>query len=70
MEQKKQQKTIDGYTEKEVSAIIAKEKRYIKRLRQQIQDIRFDIRATYRVINRWGAIKRKFHTSGEKENKT
>ena len=57
------------YTEKELAAIIAKEKRHLKRLRRQMQDIQADMNATYRAIDMWGAIKRKLHASRENENK-
>lgn len=63
------QKKIDDFTEKELSAIIAKEKRRLKRLRRKEQDIQADMNATYRAIDMWTAMRSKLKSVEVREAK-
>lgn len=60
---------IDGFTEKEVDAVIRKKKRSIERLSGKIDDLRSMICSESNMLALWIDLKRKFNKKAEGKGK-
>jgi len=50
--------TVDGFTEKEVDMRIRKEERRIVRIKNEMENLRYDLRATRNCIDLWKSVKK------------
>ena len=60
---------IDGFTEKEVDAVIRTKKRSIERLSGKIDDIRYTISSESNMLALWLDLKRKFNKKAKGKGK-
>lgn len=60
---------IDGFTEKEVDAVIRKKRRSIERLSGKIDDMRYQISSESNMLALWIDLKRKFNKKARGKGK-